>query len=83
MGHFSAAGRFAGRKLLRRATRGIPFLGAAVAVGLIAHAVRRKGMVPGVLDTALDAVPVLGTLKLGLELVTGDWFPDRQGASRP
>jgi hypothetical protein len=70
----------AGRKILRRATKGIPFVGAAVAVGLLAHTMRRKGTVNGVLDSALDAVPFVGALKFGIELVTGDWFPDRPEA---
>jgi hypothetical protein len=71
----------AGRKLLRRATKGIPFVGAAVALGLLAHTIRRKGTVNGVLDSALDAVPFFGLAKFGIELFTGDWFPDRPDAS--
>lgn len=85
MGHIARAGHFAGRKILRRATKAIPFVGTAVALGLLAHTVRRKGMVNGVLDTALDAVPLLGTLKFGVELLTGEWFPDepeRPGSRR-
>jgi hypothetical protein len=77
MGNLAGAGRRAGHKMLRRATKGIPFVGTAVVLGFLAHTVRRKGMVNGVLDTALDAVPFLGTLKLGAELLTGEWFPDR------
>jgi hypothetical protein len=77
MGNLSGAGHFAGRKLLRRATKGIPFVGTAVALGFLAHTVRRKGTVNGILDTALDAVPFLGTFKFGVELMTGEWFPDR------
>jgi len=77
MGHLAGSGRFAGRKILRRATRGIPFVGTAVALAFLADTVRRKGMTHGVLDTALDAVPFLGTFKFGVELVTGEWFPDR------
>ena len=73
----ASVGRHAGRKILRRVTRGIPFVGTAVALAFLAETVRRKGMTQGVLDTALDAVPFLGTLKFGVELVTGEWFPDR------
>jgi hypothetical protein len=77
MGQMARAGHLAGRKILRRATKAIPFVGTAVALGFLAHTVRRKGVLSGVLDTALDAVPLLGALKFGVELVTGEWFPDR------
>jgi hypothetical protein len=83
MGNLGGVGRRAGRKMLRRATKGIPFVGTAVALGFLAHTVRRKGMVNGVLDTALDAVPFLGTLKFGAELLTGEWFPDRSERTSP
>ena len=81
MAHTARAGRLAGRKMLRRATKGIPFVGTAVALGFLTQTVRRKGMVNGVLDTALDAVPFLGTLKFGVELLTGEWFKDRADLS--
>jgi hypothetical protein len=77
MARIAGVKRVAGRKLLRRVTRGIPFVGTAVALAFLAETVRRKGMTKGVLDTTLDAVPFLGTLKFGVELVTGEWFPDR------
>ena len=77
MGHLAGARSLAGRKILRRVTKGIPFVGAAVALGFLAHTVRRKGVVNGLLDTALDVVPCLGAMKFGAELVTGEWFPDR------
>ena len=77
MGAFDQVRRSAGHKLLRRATKGIPFVGAAVAVGLLGYTIRRKGTVNGILDTALDAIPFLGAAKLGIELFTGDWFPDQ------
>lgn len=80
---YDRVGKSAGRKILRRATKGIPFVGAAVALGLLAHTIRRKGTVNGVLDSALDAVPFLGLLKFGVELVTGDWFPDRPEETPP
>ena len=83
MAHLAGAGHLAGRKILRRATKGIPFVGAAVALAFLAETVRRKGMTHGVLDTALDAVPFFGTLKFGVELVTGEWFPDRPAGRGP
>ena len=71
------AGRWAGRKLGRRLGKSLPFVGALVAVGFLYETVRRKGMMRGLADTALNAVPYLGALKNGIELFTDDWFPDR------
>jgi hypothetical protein len=65
--------------------RSIPILGTAIAVATIASTVRRKGLVGGSLDTGINAVPFVGALKNGLEIVRGrDFFPDRSpAASRP
>jgi hypothetical protein len=71
------AGRWAALKIVRRVGKAIPFVGGLVAVGFLAHAVRRKGVVGGVVDTTLDAIPFVGLVKNGIELFTDDWIPDR------
>lgn len=71
------AGRWAAVKIARRVGKSIPFVGGLVAVGLLAHSVRRKGLVGGVVDTTLDAIPFVGLVKNGIELFTDDWIPDR------
>lgn len=76
-------GRWAGRRLARRLGKSLPFVGAAVSIALLAHTVRRKGVAGGLADTALNAVPFLGALKNGIELLTDDWFPDRPAPSSP
>jgi hypothetical protein len=45
---------------------------------VLGHAVRRKGLILGLLDTGLDALPVVGALKGGVELLTGDLITERQ-----
>jgi hypothetical protein len=41
---------------------------------------RRKGVISGVLDTGLNAVPFVGAAKNVLEVARGrDFFPDRYG----
>jgi hypothetical protein len=70
-------GRWAGRRLARRLGKSVPILGAAVAVAYLAHSVRRKGLFGGLAHTALDALPIVGAVKNGIELFTDDWFPDR------
>ena len=71
------AGRWAALKIVRRVGKSIPFVGGLVAVGLLAHAVKRKGVVGGVMNTTLDAIPFLGLVKNGIELFTDDWIPDK------
>src|SRR3990170_1374175 len=74
-------GKWAGRKLARRIGKSVPIVGAAVAVAYLAHSVKRKGLFGGLAHTALDALPIVGTVKNGIELFTDDWFPDRPTAS--
>ena len=70
-------GKWAGRKLARRIGKSVPIVGTAVAVAYLAHSVKRKGLFGGLAHTALDAMPVVGAVKNGIELFTDDWFPDR------
>ena len=66
----------------RRMRRSIPILGTAIAVATIASTVRRKGFVGGSLDTGINAVPFVGALKNGVEILRGrDFFPDRPAAA--
>src|SRR5688572_5203015 len=74
-------GRWAGRKLARRLGKSVPIVGAAVAVAYLAHSVKRKGLFGGLAHTALDALPIVGAVKNGIELFTDDWFPDRPEAT--
>jgi hypothetical protein len=72
--------RWGGARLARRLGRSIPFLGTAIALVTVGAAIRRKGWLRGVADTALTAVPVVGTAKTAVEVVRGrDIIPDRAG----
>jgi hypothetical protein len=82
MGAAHRVGRWAGLKVARRVSRAVPLVGTAVAVALAGDAMRRKGWMRGLIDTALDATPILGAVKAGIELVRGDTFPDRPSAVR-
>jgi hypothetical protein len=70
------AGRWAALKIARRVGKSIPFVGGLLAVGLLAHSVRKKGVVGGVVDTTLDAIPFVGLVKNGIEFFTDDLIPD-------
>ena len=57
--------------------KSVPFVGAIVSVALLAEAVRRKGWLGGIVDTGLNAIPFVGALKNGVELLTRDLIHDR------
>ena len=55
----------------------MPFGGTVVAIALVGSDIRRKGVVKGVINSGIDAIPVVGLVKNGIELVTGDFLPDK------
>jgi hypothetical protein len=63
--------------LVRRVGKSIPVVGTLVAIGFLAYSVRRKGVVGGVVDTTLDAIPFVGLVKNTVEFFTDDLIPDR------
>jgi hypothetical protein len=71
--------RLGGARLSRRVSRSLPWIGTAIALLTVASTIRRKGVVGGVFDTGLNAVPGLGVAKNVVELARGkDFFPDRR-----
>jgi hypothetical protein len=65
-------------ELADRAARAIPWIGIAVAIVGVFGAVRRKGLLRGSVDTALNALPIIGTVKNLAEGVRGrDFLADR------
>jgi hypothetical protein len=60
----------------------VPFGGTAIAVGLVGHDIRKKGFVKGVVNSGIDAIPIVGLVKNGVELFTGDFIPDKNNGSR-
>jgi hypothetical protein len=75
--------KYGQRRMTKKLIRAVPVLGAAVALPTLAAAARRKGVVRGSLDTALDFTPFVGFVKSALEVLRGrDFFPDRPPRSR-
>jgi hypothetical protein len=73
--------RLGQRRAIGRLGRALPWIGVAVAVVGLASTVRRKGVIGGALDTALDAMPVVGGLKSLAETMRGrDFIRDRASA---
>lgn len=74
----SRLARWGSARLSRRLSRSIPILGAAIAAATVVATMRRKGVISGVLDTGLNALPGIGAAKNVIELARGrDFFPDR------
>jgi hypothetical protein len=70
--------RWGTARLSRRVSRSIPILGAAIAAATVVATMRRKGVIGGVFDTGLNAIPGIGAAKNVVELARGrDFFPDR------
>jgi hypothetical protein len=70
--------KYGQRRLLKRAGRSLPWIGAAVALVTLGSAIRRKGFLGGTLDSALNAVPFLGGMKNAAEVIRGrDFIRDR------
>ena len=76
--------RWGTARLSRRVSRSIPILGAAIAAAAVIGTIRRKGVIGGTFDTALNALPGIGAAKNVVELARGkDFFPDRARPIRP
>lgn len=79
MAVYQQALNYGQRRVLRRFGRSLPWLGAAVALMTVAATMRRKGIVRGAVDTALNAIPVVGAAKNTAEIIRGrDFIPDRK-----
>jgi hypothetical protein len=75
--------QYAGRRITRRLSRSLPWIGSALALVTLGKAVKRKGFVGGTLDTALDFIPFVSGMKNIVEVGRGrDFFPDKPGVSR-
>lgn len=64
----------------RRIAKSIPYVGTAVALGLVGYDIKRKGVVKGVINSGLDAIPFVGAGKNIIEFFTGDLLPDKKNS---
>ena len=72
--------KYASRRLARKLTRSVPWIGSAIALLTLGGAIRRKGMVGGTVHTMLDFIPFVGPVKNVLEIRRGrDFICDRPG----
>jgi hypothetical protein len=74
--------RAGGARLAVKAAKTVPIVGTAVVIGLVGYEIKKKGLVRGLVNTALDATPVVGVAKNAIEVFTGDWLPDKSHDER-
>ena len=67
-----------GWQVAKRAARMLPFGGTIVVVALVGHDIRKKGVVRGVMNSGIDAIPFVGFTKNAIELFRGDFIPDKE-----
>lgn len=67
-----------GWNIAKRVAKSVPYVGSALAIGLVGYNVKKKGLVRGVVDSGLDAIPFVGTAKNITELFTGDLIPPKR-----
>ena len=67
-----------GWQVAKRVAKTIPFGGTAVAIALVGSDIKKKGVVKGLLNSGIDAIPFVGLAKNAVELVRGDFLPDKE-----
>ncbi|MGD9564267.1 MAG: hypothetical protein AB7F88_17550 [Pyrinomonadaceae bacterium] len=67
-----------GWQLVKRGAKMLPFGGAAVVVFLVGHDIKKKGVVGGIINSGLDAIPGIGLTKNAIELFRGDFIADKE-----
>lgn len=70
--------RAGGWQVAKRVAKAVPFGGTAVAVILVGSDIRNKGVVKGLVNSGIDAIPFVGLAKNAVELVRGDFIPDKK-----
>jgi hypothetical protein len=64
--------------IAKRVAKSVPYLGAVMAIGLVGYDIKRKGLVKGIINSGLDAIPFVGFGKNAIEFFTGDLIPDKK-----
>jgi hypothetical protein len=66
-----------GWAVVKKLLKSIPVIGTVFTIGFAGHEIKKKGLAPGAVHVGLDVIPVVGTAKNMIEIVTGDWIPDK------
>ena len=71
-----------GWQVAKRAAKMVPFGGTVIVVGLVGHDIKKKGLVKGVINSGIDAIPIVGFAKNAVEIFTGDFIPDKRAEKK-
>jgi hypothetical protein len=66
-----------GWQVAKRVAKTVPFGGTVVAVVLVGSDIRNKGVVRGLVNSGIDAIPFVGLAKNAVELFRGDLIADK------
>jgi hypothetical protein len=72
--------RAGGWQIAKRVAKSVPLGGTAVAIVLVGSDIKNKGVVNGLINSGIDAIPFVGLAKNAVELFKGDFIPDKNGA---
>ena len=67
-----------GWQVAKHVAKAIPFGGTAVAIVLVGADIKSKGVVKGLINSGIDAIPFVGLAKNAVELVRGDFISDKK-----
>ena len=67
-----------GWQVAKRVAKTIPFGGSVVAIALVGTDIKNKGIFKGLVNSGIDAIPFVGLAKNAVELVRGDFIPDKK-----
>ena len=67
-----------GWQVAKRVAKTIPFGGTAVVIVLVGTDIKNKGVVKGLINSGIDAIPFVGLAKNAVELVRGDFIHDKK-----
>ena len=70
--------RAGGWQIAKRVAKSVPFGGTAVAVVLVGSDIRNKGVLKGIVNSGIDAIPFVGLAKNAVELFAGDFIADKK-----
>lgn len=74
--------RAGGWQIAKRVAKTVPFGGTVVAIVLVGSDIRQKGVVNGIINSGIDAIPFVGLAKNAVELFRGDFIPDKPDSQK-
>ena len=66
-----------GWQIVKRGAKMLPFGGTAIVLLLVGSDIKRKGVVGGLVNSGIDAIPFVGLAKNAVELIRGDFIADK------